>query len=429
MLPSNHPQEDRRVRRLVAAVALAHLAILPLAQILLPTPQDLRFVLNWFEMADERGVFQVYSWTDREVAERFQGGFNANYPPLVFLIYYPAYRLLLSLGAWPTWPSTGINLFFRAPIAFGHWLLFVAVFRGKCRVAPGADLRCSLLFGLNPALLLAGPVWGQFDVLLWGLMFLSLTAQTDAKYGLAGIWAALAALLKPQVLLFVPLAGWVWLRTPRLRRLGVGFSGFLGTVLVVTSPFLMVTGGQWLRSGYSRVFNAEGGGVTSTAFNLWWLASHLFGVTDANDRLLGLSCKHLGVLAVAGVGGGVGFLYAFSRPRPLMGLVTIHLLACFLALTGLSERFLVFATASLCVWAVVDPRLTRPAIVLSCLQVVNLLHNTLYHPGARWGGFIPAAAAETVSVTAAFLTAFVLAWVLVIYIRSSPDRSETLSPY
>ena len=42
------------------------------------------------------------------------------------------------------------------------------------------------------------------------------------------------------------------------------------------------------------------GAVTTTAFNLWWLASHGLGVAVLDsDRILGLTCKQLGLFVVA----------------------------------------------------------------------------------------------------------------------------------
>ena len=80
------------------ASAVAHVLAVAIAELILPTPQDPRFMLNWLEMASDRGVLSVYSWTDEEVARRFQGGFNANYPPLYFWVYYPLYCAIHSTG-------------------------------------------------------------------------------------------------------------------------------------------------------------------------------------------------------------------------------------------------------------------------------------------------------------------------------------------
>jgi len=417
------PASTARCCWLIVAAAAAHLTAVAAAQLILPTPQDVRFDLNWLEMAAERGVLQVYSWPDEEFQGRHPGEYNANYPPLFFWIYYPGYRLAIARDVWPAWPSVWINVFFRLPIALGQWLLFVVIFCRAEQTNPPGVFRAFLLFGANPALLLAGPVWGQIDVLLWGLMYLSLTAQAAGRDGCAGIWAALAALLKPQFLLFVPLVGWDWLRKPQPGRIGRWALGFAVIALPLVSPFLLAAGWDWLRASYQRVFGTQSGAVTTTAFNLWWCASREFGlVAFDSDVVLGLTCKQLGMLSVAGVGGAAGLLYAFGSPRPVMGLASVHLLVCFLALTGQSERFLVLAAASVAAWAVTDRRLLGPALLLSSLQVINLMHNSLYQPKSRWFGLVPPGAARTVPLIAVTFTLAVLAWIIFAFLRPSPKE-------
>ena len=152
----------------------------------------------------------------------------------------------------------------------------------------------------------------------------------------------------------------------------------------------------------------------------------VWGVKLDSDRLFGVTCKNLGMLAVA-LAGLVGCgLYLMGRSRSWLGLATLHLLACFLFLTGLSERFLVFGAASAAAWAVFDSRVRNPSVLLCGLLVVNLLHNTFYQPTSRWAGLVPAGAANGIALTAVGLTVASWMWLAVVYLQLGSKRNITL---
>jgi uncharacterized membrane protein len=412
---------------LIGAVILAHLLILPVAEILLPTPRDIYYQYVWMDMIQERGLGQIYSWTDQEVSQRHGPIYNVNYPPLLLLAYSPGVGALAAWGLWPAWPSLWINLYFRLPIALGQLGLFAAVYR-RAGSASGRFWTC-LLVGLNPAFLLVGPVWGQLDVVLWGAMYCSLARQRQGEDLASGCWAALAALLKPQFLLFVPLLLCGWLRRPSATGLAKWALAFAVTVVLFTVPFLATSGLQCIRAGYSRVGQGAQDPVTTTAFNLWWVLSQTTGVTLADDPLGGVPCKYIGLLTMAVVSGSAGLLYCFGRrARPMAGLASIHLTICFWALTGLSERFLVYGLVPLCVWAVSDRRLRLPALVLSVLQILNLLHNAMWQPKSRFSSTWLAGSRETISMAVAIAVMVVLCWMVVDFItgRAGPERGGQL---
>jgi len=238
----------------------------------------------------------------------------------------------------------------------------------------------------------------------------------------AGVWTALAALLKPQFLLFVPLLGCVWLRRadcdrsrcPGTARLVAGFAATLG---LLAGPFIVSGGLRWVERGYSRGFHDAGSSLTVTAFNLWWLLTDLLPIRTVNDRLLGVACKPLALALTAALGGTAGLLYLRGRERPLAGLATIYLVGCFFFLTGMNERFLVYGLCSLCAWAVAEPRVRAAAVLLSAAQVVNLLHNALWQPCSRWSGYLPTDLSAPLSWACAAAVAVVLARALWQFVR------------
>ena len=78
-------------------------------------------------------------------------------------------------------------------------LVGVAIGLVTLRLAsPTAAFWAAALYLLNPAVLLAGPVWGQIDAAGTLAMLVSLAAAAGRRHGLAGFLGGLAALLKPQ---------------------------------------------------------------------------------------------------------------------------------------------------------------------------------------------------------------------------------------
>jgi hypothetical protein len=110
------------------------------------------------------------------------------YPPTALLLFAP-------FGAAPFWPALGLWLALNLGVfVYAGWRLSAARRRGLALV----------LMLLSPTVVLAALV-GQSVLLVSGLLVLAMTDLARAPRR-AGVWLALAAVLKPQALLLAPVA-------------------------------------------------------------------------------------------------------------------------------------------------------------------------------------------------------------------------------
>ncbi len=409
-----------RLRTLILLALLTQCGVAVLAQWVTPTPRDIYFYNVWMDLAYRGGVGRVYSWPDADVEALYGPTFNVNYPPLIFYLYYPWYWLLKTGGVMPAWPSPWLNLFFRLPVALLQTALYACAARALARYTSRGQLWLFALLGVNPALLLAGEVWGQFDALVWGCMFLSLELSARERDGRAGALSALAATLKPQFLLFLPALLLAFALNPRPRRARLWLTGFGAVFLLLWAPFLAGSGWAALHNSYSRVFGSHTADTRTTAFNLWWLVADLTGLAGpwASGKWAGL-----GLMAALDV-----FLLAAALRRrggPLLvhAFCAAHLVGCFTLLTGMQARFLVYGLCSACLWAAAAPGLRAPAVVLSALQVINLSYNALWNPDSRWGSYIPPHVSRWACDVSSLLTLLVLGWLVWQFGTAKAERS------
>jgi len=184
-------------------------------------------------------------------------------------------------------------------------------------------------------------------------------------------------------------------------------------VIVLAAPFLLTSGFLWAERGYVRVFAENSNSVTVTGYNMWWVAHLATGIQLADERIFGITAKNLGLLCVAvlGIAGALALLRDQQNRSPL-GLLTLHLAACFFFMTGMHERFLVYAVASAALWAAADPRALWAAALLGLAQLLNLPVNTVKTQ-------LPPAGVTAVGLTAAVCVLLGLVSAVIAFSRPS----------
>jgi len=401
-------------RRLWAAVIGAHLLTVGIAPFLLPTPTDPTYMRIWASLIVERGLLNAYNWSDDEVRDRYNCLYNVNYLPDFLYIYGPLAELLSAFDLWPINSRILADLFIRLPVALLQLMLIFALTRTRVTEPAGLSRERVLLFvGCNPICLLVGPVWGQLDVVLWGVATLGVLAVARGATGIGGIWTAIGIITKPQILLFLPVLGAAALRRGRGREIGRLAVGTVVGVIVLAAPFLLTSGFLWAERGYVRVFAENSNSVTVTGYNMWWVAHLATGIQLADERIFGITAKNLGLLCVAvlGIAGALALLRDQQNRSPL-GLLTLHLAACFFFMTGMHERFLVYAVASAALWAAADPRALWAAALLGLAQLLNLPVNTVKTQ-------LPPAGVTAVGLTAAVCVLLGLVSAVIAFSRPS----------
>ena len=282
---------------------------------------DVLVIHRWAELMAEVGPWQFY------------GHSLSIYPALLYL-YWP---LGLALD------GEALDLAIKGssiPFDLAIGVILFAVVRGMA--GAGRGLAAAALYLLNPAVVIAGPMWGQVDAAGTLLFLAALVALARPRYALAAALAMLAGLVKPQFgLVLLPVAVVAvldWRATGRLAApLRVAGAG-LATYLAVTVPLLLdpvrLVQDVIAISNYKQV-------VSVSAPNPWALA---FGYDkpDGGYAIVGAGLLLLGVAAS---------LLVLRRGRGLSSLLTAGLLivfAFYFLPTRVHERYLFPALA---LWA------------------------------------------------------------------------------
>lgn len=352
------------------------------AQRLLPTPQDIHTFYVWMEMGFERGIFHIYQWTPAEVLSRFQE-FSVNYPPLV-LFLYPAAWILKSFGWWPSWPSPWANIFFRLPLLFGHFFVCLAIFKNQLSSFNKSQKWIwAFLLMSNPAFLIAGPVWGQLNFLLWGFIALSFIYFERGEISKSACYAVLGALTKPQFIMFLPSLLIVLVASKNPKKIMKWAFVFLMSLSFFTAPWLFTSGLDFLKSGYSRVSQGQYS-LADIGYGFWWTWIHALKMAPERISFGGLKADQIAVIAPNLMIGMVG-LYTLWRRQfiPWVEFSAFSLLLLFCFLPGMNAQCLVFGTAFVCLSAVKESSQRLWGVGLTLIQAYQLAYNAIWTPHTR----------------------------------------------
>ncbi len=255
----------------------------------------------------------------------------------------------------------GLSIPFDLVIGF---TLFSVVGR---RAGWGAGLVAAGCYVLNPALILAGPVWGQVDAAGALFFLLALVALSRDRFGLAGGLAIVAGLAKPQFGLvalpvLVVVGQRVWQQRD-VRPLAGAVAGGAVAALAI-GAFLGLSPIRWAEglSGTAR-FQPD---TSLNAINLWGV---LVGFEIDDAPYVGIGALLLGA-------GLIASLVPLRRGRDLATVLTVGMMLAFAFYflpTRVHERYLFPAFAVAAPLAAVDLRSLAAYVALSIGFVGTLL--------------------------------------------------------
>ena len=174
---------------------------------------DVTLMARWAEAMARYGPGQFYQHDD------------AIYPALLY-VFWPLG--LLFDGAWLDHVLKAFSIPFDLAMA-------VVLYRITASTdQPRRALIAPALYLFNPAVILAGPIWGQVDAVGTLAMLLALLAVSSGRFVAAGALVALAALIKPHsgivALVVLAVAFYRWRRSgqiaPVLKVAGAGIASF-----------------------------------------------------------------------------------------------------------------------------------------------------------------------------------------------------------
>jgi dolichyl-phosphate-mannose-protein mannosyltransferase len=316
-------------------------------------------------------VSVIHRWAERmaDVAPwGFYEGTVSVYPALLYL-YWPLGILL---------DGEALDLVIKAssiPFDLAIGLLLWLVVRRWAGV--GAALGAAALYLLNPAVLIAGPLWGQIDAAGTLLFLLALLATASSRWATAGALAVLAGMTKPQFgLVLIPVifvAFQCWRTRSSFRPLLRTVVGAVVAYGVVAAPLLLdparYADQLWENAAF-RPF------VSLFALNPWGLLVG-FEIPDGNLAWVGVTLLVIGLLAATLP------LWRRQDLPALLAAGSLVVFAFYFLPTRAHERYLFPAMALLAPFAAVSLRSLAAYLVLSAAFAASLLYAlTHINPGA-----------------------------------------------
>lgn len=325
---------------------------------------DVRVTAGWAERMAEVGPWRFYE------------GSGSIYPALL----YPLWAIGSDLdGDALLLAIKGLSIPFDIALGIALYALM------RRRSGEGTALGVAALYLLNPATILAGPVWGQVDSAGTLPYLAALAALAARQFGLAGGLAVLATMVKPQfglVVLPVLIVAAMRARTLASWQPIIGATlGMAGTYVVLAAPlalhpirYLGLLGDTAVRQPMTSL----------NAFNPWGLFVG-FELPDAPYAGVGM------LLLLLGVAGSLLGLRRRPGLAVVLGVGAALVLAFYFLPTRVHERYLFPALALLAPFALAGWRELLSYLALSAGFAASLLyalHETtpfnLPEPWAAW---------------------------------------------
>ena len=267
------------------------------------------------------------------------------------------------------------------------------------------------MYLLNPAVLIAGPMWGQIDAAGTLVFMLTLLALAAGRWAGSGALAVLSGMTKPQFgLVVLPVAVVAlrrWSAGDGIRPLLLAAAGGLLTYAVIAAPLLLDPlryADQLYENASNRPF------VSLYALNPWGL---LVGFEVPDDGLVTVGV----VLLVAGLLASMIPLWRRQDLPTLLAVGALVAFAFYFLPTRAHERYLFPAMALLAPFAVLSLRFLTAYVVLSLAFAASLLHALAYaSPGSLAPELVElmsSSAAPWVIGVPLIASAIVLTWLLV----------------
>ncbi|MHA7964783.1 glycosyltransferase family 39 protein [Paenibacillus sp. CAU 1782] len=185
-------------------------------------------------------------WSDHAVNQGLANFYHTD----IFVDYPPGYiYILYILGVVKGWlgihnGTTAALLLYKLPAILADLTAAAVLYRvSRAKLGDVAGVGIALLYIFNPAAIMDSAAWGQVDAIFALALCLAVSGMAERRFGRASVWYAIAALIKPQAFIFMPVLllalalNRKW--KPWLLSAGCGFSTFL----LLAMPFFWKTGG------------------------------------------------------------------------------------------------------------------------------------------------------------------------------------------
>jgi Gpi18-like mannosyltransferase len=244
----------------------------------------------------------------------------------------------------------------------------VAYLAARRMAGPVRALVAPAIYLLNPAVLLAGPVWGQVDAAGTLAYLLALLALAGRRFALAGAFTVVALLIKPQFgLVLLPVAVVAFLRwrethdrSPMLRAVLGGAAAYLVVALPLRLDPISYVGLVIDAGSFKQVSSAN-------AANIWGLFQG-YKIPDGGLVYVG------GVLLLLGLGAAILPLLRRQDLPTILAAGAFVIFAFYFLPTRVHERYLFPAMAVLAPLAAANWRVLVAYLILTAGFAASMLY-------------------------------------------------------
>ncbi|MCX7922325.1 MAG: glycosyltransferase 87 family protein [Clostridia bacterium] len=192
------------------------------------------------------GCFKAWAYA---AANNLAGFYNSN----MFVDYPPTYIYVLYIIGKIAGSSEISTLLIKLPSILADIITACLIYRYSANQL-GSKIRlfiCSIYI-FNPLVMFNTAIWGQVDSFFTMLITIALILLSRDKIKTSSSVFAIAALMKPQAIFFLPVLLFELIRRKRLRYFVESFaSGFVTSILVIL-PFLLSNGPLWIFKLYFK---------------------------------------------------------------------------------------------------------------------------------------------------------------------------------
>ena len=320
---------------ILAGALIVRLPLIPLSAWWSRDMTDEDFWKEWMLTIHQHGLLNIFRAVDTDyvgyhyvlwllslVNDAFSGGYGPDAAGVQLLVKTPP--ILFDLGLVVAVYAVSRSLFEELHLPRANASAIVA----------------AAVFAFQPVVIYDSAVWSQTDSAVTLAMLLSLFFVTRGRTKLGfGVWA-IGFLVKPHPIIILPVLLYLsWRRSPKslLRGLATVASVWLAGL----APWLLHGDIVELGHVYSRLVNADYGGLSAQAWNLWWLVSKTAHPQPDQSIVPLVTYRNFGLLATV-LAGFLALFYLHARSNLRGALITAGYLAFAFYMLPLSvhERYL-----------------------------------------------------------------------------------------
>lgn len=291
---------------------------------------DIALFTFWSEHAASHGLAAFYH------ADIF-----VDYPPGYIYVLYVLGVIKHVMGI-ETGTAAAL-LLYKLPAILADLGAAAVLYRAaKPKLGQWAGVGIAFIYLFNPAAILDSAAWGQVDSIFALALCLAISGMAERRFAKASIWYAIAALIKPQAFIFMPVLLLALLLERKWRNWFLSIVYGFGTFLLLALPFF------WKTGGIAALYKLYAGTLSSypyatlNAFNFYSLLGGNWKPLD--EKWLFVPYQAWGIIFIAAIVLlALYFALVHCKRRPADRSFFIALLlsaAVFIFVTKMHERYM-----------------------------------------------------------------------------------------